>query len=162
MHATDIATGAPLWVYALLVVLIVLGLRRLRTRDMPRAGALAAPAIFVAWSLFGVYAFARHAGAVVAVGSWLAGAIIGVLTTFVLAEPAGQLLPDGRVRLPGSWLPLALYLGIFIVRFACGAWAAIVPAQAVMANAIGLGMSAAMTARLVVGVLRWRPVAARA
>jgi hypothetical protein len=156
MRATDIASGAPTWVYILLVALIVLGVRRLRTRDMPAAVALIAPAAFLIWSVMGDHAFANRAGLGVALSAWLAGIAVGALTGVLLPDPRGERLPNGRVRLPGSWLPLLLYIGVFVVRFACGAWAAIVPQHAILATAVGIAVGAAMTARLVVGIARWR------
>ena len=161
MHATTIAGGAPAWVYALLVALIVLGIRRLRTRELPVIVALIPSAAFLIWSVLGALAFAERAGMGLALGAWLAGAAVGALTGVLLPEPRGERLAGGRVRQPGSSLPLILYLGVFIVRFACGAWAAIVPAQAVSVTAVGLAVGAAMTARLLVGVIRWRPASTR-
>lgn len=156
MHASHVATGAPIWVYALLAGLVVLGVRRLRTRELPVVVALIPSAAFLIWSIIGAAAFARHAGVPLASAAWLGGAIVGVASAVLLAEPRGERLPGGRVRQPGSWLPLLSYLGVFVVRFACGAWAAIVPAQANTATAIGIAVSAVVTARLVVGVARWR------
>ena len=156
MRTTDIVTGAPAWVYVLLVVLILLGARRLRTREMPVIVAMIAPAAFLAWSIAGVIVFAAQAGAGIAVGAWFAGAAVGALTAVLLPEPRGQRLRGGTVCFSGSWVPLILYVGVFVVRFACGAWAAIKPEQAVIATTIGVAVSAAMTTRLVVGVTRWR------
>lgn len=159
MRAGQIPAGAPVWVYALLVVLVVLGVRRLRTRETPVAVALLPSAAFLIWSLVGAAALAARAGAPLAAGAWLAGAGVGATSALLLPDPRGQRLAGGRVRQPGTWLPLALYLGVFVVRFACGAWAAIHPDQAIAATAIGTAVGAAVTARLVVGVVRWRPAA---
>ncbi len=156
MHASTIATGAPTWVYVLLVALVILGIRRLQTRAIPVPVALIPTGAFLIWSLIGAAAFAGHAGVAMAGLAWLAGAAIGAISGVLLPEPRGERLPDGRVRQPGSWQPLILYLGVFVVRFACGAWAAIHPAQADIATAIGLGVGAAVTARLLVGVARWQ------
>jgi hypothetical protein len=158
MRATDIATGAPAWVYLLLVALVILGIRRLKTRETPLIVALIPSGAFLIWSLVGASAFAGRVGLASAAGVWLAGAACGAVSGLVLPEPRGERLENGRVRQPGSWLPLLLYLGVFVIRFACGAWAAIVPERADMAAAIGIGVSAALTARLVVGVTRWRAV----
>lgn len=157
MDATAIATGAPAWVYVLLVALLALGMRRLTTRDVPVLVALIPTAAFLAWSIFGTYAFAARAGPGIAVTAWLTGALVGALSGAVLPEPRGERLPGGRVRQPESLLPLLLYLGVFIVRFACGAWAAIVPAQANIATAFGIAVGATVTARLLVGIMRWHP-----
>ena len=161
MTAGAVAGGAPGWVWFLLAGLIALGIRRLRTRTVPLAVALLPSVAFLAWSLFGALALARLGGAPLAVLAWGAGAAAGVLSTLLLAEPRGERLPGARVLLPATWLPLVLYLAVFVARFACGAWAAIRPAQAVSATAVGTAIGAAMTARLVVAVLRWRRVEAR-
>ncbi|KQN19491.1 hypothetical protein ASE86_13600 [Sphingomonas sp. Leaf33] len=155
MHASSIVTGAPPWVYALLVGLVILGVRRLRTREVPVAVALLPSIAFLIWSLVGVAMFARYAGIVPAGGAWLLGAAIGAASAVLLPEPAGERLAGGRVRLPGSAVPLVLYLGVFVVRFACGAWAAIAPASADLATGIGIAVGAAVMARLIVGITRW-------
>lgn len=151
-------SGVPGWVFILLLVLVALGGRRLRSREVPMAVALIAPTAFLSWSIVGAAAFAQSAGVGAALLVWCGGAAVGAVTTALVAEPRGQRRPGGRLYLPGSRLPLVLYLGVFIVRFACGAWAAMVPAQAALATGVGLGVGAAMTARLVIGVLGWRPV----
>jgi hypothetical protein len=160
MRATDIATGAPAWVYFLLVALVVLGIRRLKTRETPLIVALVPSAAFLVWSLVGAGAFAGRVGLASAAAVWLVGAACGSSSGIVLPEPRGQRLESGRIRQPGSWLPLILYLGVFLIRFACGAWAAIVPARADTATAIGIAVGAAVTARLVVGLTRWEAVPA--
>lgn len=156
MRATDIASGAPAWVYVLLVLLIVLGVRRLRTREVPVAVALIPAVAFLLWSIAGLRAFAGVASLPTALGAWAVGALAGVATALAVPEPRGVRLPGGRVRIPGSPLPLVLYLAVFVARFACGAWAAIVPAQRVPATAVGIAIGAALTARLVIAAARWR------
>ncbi len=158
MHPSQIATGAPTWVYALLAGLVFLGVRRLRTREVPVAVALLPSIAFLLWSVMGVAAFAHQFGIQPALAAWAGGAALGAASGAFLPDPRGQRLPGGRVRQPGSPLPLILYLGVFVVRFACGAWAAVVPAQAVLATAIGIAAGAAVMARLLVGVARWRTV----
>ena len=155
MRASDLATGAPAWVYILLAGLIFLGVRRLRTREVPVAVALLPSIAFLLWSVTGAWMFAAIAGGAVAGATWLGGAVFGVASTALIVEPRGERLQDGRVRLPATAVPLVLYLAVFGVRFACGAWAAIVPADRVLATGIGVAISAAMTARLVMAVRRW-------
>lgn len=156
MHAKDIATGAPAWVYLLLVALVVLGVRRLKTRELPVAGALVPTAAFLIWSIVGAHTFAVTAGYAVALAAWLGGAAVGAITGVAMPEARGERLPGRRVLQPGSVLPLILYLGVFVVRFACGAWGAIVPAQAITATAVGVAVGAAVMARLLTGVVRWK------
>lgn len=148
--------GAPLWIYPLLVGLVILGVRRLRTREMPIAVALIPIVAFSAWSLWGAGLFAQRVGPAMAALVWSGGAALGVASAFVLPEPRATRLPGGRVLLPGSWMPLSIYLLIFVARFACGAWAAIVPSAAMMATGIGVAISAGAAARFAAAVLRWR------
>jgi hypothetical protein len=152
----QILTGAPVWVYFLLVGLIVLGVRRLKTRTVPMVVALIAPAAFLAWSLSGAASFGAAFGYILAIATWVAGALLGAVSGYLAPEPPGQRIAGKRVTLPGTWMPLATYLTVFILRFACGAWAAIVPEQAFHAGAVAAAISAMMTARLIVAVLRWR------
>ena len=156
MGAGAVIGGAPTWVYVLLAVLIALGIRRLRTREVPLVVALLPSAAFLIWSLIAARAFAVAAGSEVAAITWVVGVGVGAASAYLLAEPRGMLLPNGRVRQPGTPVPLVLYLTVFVVRFACGAWGAIRPEQALLAATIGVGVGAAMTGRLVAGVFRWR------
>lgn len=156
MHAAEIARGAPTWVYVLLIALIILGVRRLKARETPVLVALIPSTAFLVWSIVGATMFAGRAGIIASASAWLAGGIIGGISGIFLPEPRGEYLPGRRVRQAGSWLPLVLYLGVFSVRFACGAWAAMVPSQANTATAIGIAAGAAVMMRLLIGVARWR------
>lgn len=148
--------GVPAWVYVLLVALIVLGVRRLRTREVPVAVALIPAVAFSLWSVIGASAYAAMAGAPVAALTWLGGAVAGAASAFVAPEPRGMRLANGRVRLPGSLNPLTLYIIVFVARFSCGAWAAIDPTQARLATGVGIAVGAVMTARLVTAIVRWQ------
>lgn len=156
MEPAAILGGAPWWVYVLLLALIVLGVRRLKTREVPIAVALIPVVAFSAWSIAGVGSVAMHGNAALAIAAWLGGILLGVLGAVVLTEARATRTGGGRVRQPGSWSPLVLYLTVFVGRFACGAWAAIVPTQAATANALGIAIGAAMTARLVTSMFQWR------
>jgi hypothetical protein len=157
MPITEILNGAPVWAYVLLVVLIALGVRRLKARDVPVFVAIIPVAAFFIWSVFGAVSFAAIAGGVFAAAAWIGGAAIGAASAKLLPDARGVRLPGGRVHLPKSWIPLLLYMVVFVVRFGCGAWAAINPAQAVLATGVGVAVSAAMTARLAMSVRFWVP-----
>jgi hypothetical protein len=151
-----ILSGAPAWVYILLLVLVVLGIRRLKVREVPIVIALTPVFAFSAWSVIGVTRFAMDSGAQIAIAAWIGGILFGVISATALPEARALRTGGGRVRQPASWSPLILYLAVFVGRFACGAWAAIKPDEAVTANAIGTAIGAAMTARLVMSVVQWR------
>lgn len=148
-------SGAPVWVWIILAVLVVIGIRRLRTREVPAAVALIPAAAFLIWSVVGAVAFARWAGPGPAAIAWMGGAALGVASMALAPGATAVRLPDGRVRQPGSVAPLIQYVLVFCARFACAAWAAMRPEHAVLATGLGIGVSAALTGRLVAGVARW-------
>ena len=147
--------GAPAWVYVLLVLLIALGIRRLKVREVPIIVALIPVFAFSAWSLVGVATLVMNNGAYPALAAWIGGLLFGVIGAVILPEARATRTAGGRVCQPASWSPLILYLTVFVGRFACEAWAAIEPDQAVTADAVGTAIGAAMTARLITSVLQW-------
>ena len=155
MHITAVLAGAPAWVYVLLLILVALGIRRLKTRDIPVVVALIPVVAFSIWSLIGLAGVLSN-GLHAPVLGWIAGLAAGIVGALLVPEARGLRLAGNRLRQPGSWSPLILYLAVFAGRFACGAWAAIVPVQATLAITIGMAIGAAMTGRLIVSVVQWR------
>jgi hypothetical protein len=63
-------------------------------------------------------------------GAWLAAAAVPVTVLLMRPLPAGVRYDAARreFALPGSWVPLALILGIFSVKYATGVTLAMHPA----------------------------------
>jgi hypothetical protein len=159
--AGAILGGAPGWVYVLLVILIALGIRRLKVREVPIIVALIPVVAFSVWSVVGVTLLATKHGAYPAIASWIVGLLFGVVSALILPEARATRTASGSFYQPASWSPLILYITVFAGRFACGAWAAIEPDQAFTADAVGAAIGAAMTARLITSVFQWRTNAAK-
>lgn len=113
-------THIPLWVFALLAMLLGLGYLQSRTRlvspALPRLVALG----FLGYSLWGV--LGSFGTAWQAVAPWVIGvaiALLGTRTSF-WARGMSWVAASGKVLVPGSWLPLGFMLGIFGIRFALG------------------------------------------
>jgi len=112
--------NTPLWVWGLLAGLIVLGLTqtRSRTASLPRIVIL--PLALGAFSLWGTLSDFGAAPAVVT--AWLVAS--GLMLALILRSP----VPAGtrydaaarQFQLPGSWVPMALILGIFLTKYAVG------------------------------------------
>ena len=121
-----VVSGIPLWVYALLALLVWLGLQARRTREVGLARLLATPAAFILW---GLASLLQHPPGWLLV-DWGAAAIAGALLALATLRSEGVAIdPVGnRVTLPGSWLPLARNLAIFAAKFALGFAAARNPA----------------------------------
>lgn len=111
-----IVSGAPVWVWPLLVLLIVLGLRASRTRTapvilyllLPLLGILslravnALPAAQTIWAFFGV------------------AALLGAYGGFLFQRKRVISKSQGRVTLKGEWLTMFVLMLIFWMQFVSG------------------------------------------
>jgi hypothetical protein len=129
-----ILSNTPLWVWGLLAALLALGLAQVRPRRIRLRRALALPSAMTILSLLGtVSSFGLVPPVILA---WIAAT--GAAAWLALRRPLPALTRydsvSGIFDLPGSWVPLALILGIFSIKYAVGAALAIQPALAVHAS----------------------------
>lgn len=134
----------PVWVYFLLLGLIALGLQQTRTRHIPMRRLLGINIALTLFTLVGVVQQWRPT-------PWLALGLIswaatGVLVAWALGQgpaPAGASYDVGtrRFTVPGSWLPLGLFMAIFACKFAVGMLSAIAP-EALHSLQAAIGISA--------------------
>ena len=112
------AASIPVWPVFILAGLVMLGYRQSRDRVV-RPGMLAKIALaMLALSLYGVTtAFGAH---IVPVLSWALGFAAVVVIGGPLLAPRGMAREGAAVRMPGSWVPLGLMLGIFMTKFGLG------------------------------------------
>jgi uncharacterized membrane protein len=118
----------PPWVWALLAGLLVLGLSQTRERTAGMARVASLPLAMGAFSLFGLVSdfgtrpplLALWATATLAIGLPLARRAAPQRVSFDAQRR--------RFTLPGSWVPMALILGIFLTKYAVGASLTLQPA----------------------------------
>lgn len=110
----------PPWVFAILAAIVVAGLVQRRTRLRSPLSMTVIAAGMGALSLSGV-ASVFGSGAPT-MGTWALGLAAGAGLAWAAGIGRGLVPVAGgrQVRVPGSWLPLGLMLGIFGVRFALG------------------------------------------
>lgn len=108
----------PVWVFAILLGLIAIGLRQTRTRVVKPAVLVSVATGLLVYSARGVTsAFGVQPAALLAWATGLALAL-GLLMRWV--APQGLVRQGQAVQVPGSWLPMALLLSIFLAKFALG------------------------------------------
>jgi hypothetical protein len=130
----QIIQGTPLRIWALFAALLWLGYRQTRTRVVGSVRAALLPGIFVVLSLAGVImAFGANA---LAVAVWAVG--VGIAVTagahFLPRLQATWHGAEDTLRIGGSWLPLALIVSLFFIKFAAGVSLAIHPGLASQTN----------------------------
>ena len=123
----QILANTPMWVWALLAALLVLGFSQTRQRETGLPRVVILPVAMTALSVSGIVSAFGATPAVL--GAWLAAALIVATLVLQRAVPAGTAY-DAATRqftLPGSWMPMLLILGIFLTKYAVGAATAMQP-----------------------------------
>jgi len=112
----EILARTPAWVYALFVALVALGLWQVRTRTISLARLLVLPASMIAFALYGLLSlFGDKAQAL---APWLVALIATTLALMAAHYPKGVTVADGNFVVPGSWIPFAVIMTIFFLRYA--------------------------------------------
>lgn len=125
----NILTHTPIYVWAILALLIYRGVIAMREREVPFKKLLIIPAIMIALSVTDI---ATKSGApVTTFVPWLAG--LALVMLIVCTFGSTQLAPGskpGLVRVRGSKIPLAMMMGVFVTKYAAAAGTAMQPALA--------------------------------
>ena len=147
-----VLSHTPVWVWAVLAFLVALGLRQTREQIVTSRRLVALPVGLAIYSLIGMLqTFGGHASSLL---PWVAGAALGFALNQLWKLPRQvQPLPDGRFRLGGSWVPLALFMVIFLLRYVLAVALNIEPE---LAHAQALVLPACLVMGLSVGLLAAR------
>ncbi len=116
----EIFKRTPPWVFALFLGLLALGYLQSRTRTVKRGQVAILPVVMTVLSVVGVTsAFGVNPLPLVA---WALGSTAAVGMGLALGQPKGvRCINDGQsFVVPGSWVPLALMMGIFVTKYAVG------------------------------------------
>ncbi|KQO24726.1 hypothetical protein ASF11_20575 [Acidovorax sp. Leaf76] len=131
----QIIQQTPYWVWGLLAALVWLGASQLFDRTASLVRVVVMPVAMTGFSIYGLasaFGGAGHTGG--AVGAWMAAATAATCLAlwFQPTAPAGTLYDSGSrcFQLPGSAMPLALILGIFLTKYLVGVELAMQPALA--------------------------------
>ena len=115
--------GTPTWVWGLLAALLALGLSQVRARKVSQVRMTVMPVAMVGFSLWGMAsAFGSSPLFVYVLLAWACGAAL-MLGLVASRDPAAgtRYLADSRsFAVPGSWVPLAIILGIFLTKYVVG------------------------------------------
>ena len=112
----EILGRTPAWVYVLFAGLVALGLWQVRTRSFSLVRLLILPAVMIAFALYGLLSlFGDRAQAL---APWLIALIATTLLLMAARYPRGVSFADGNFIVPGSWVPFAVIMVIFFLRYA--------------------------------------------
>ncbi|KLU27737.1 hypothetical protein EOS_02820 [Caballeronia mineralivorans PML1(12)] len=117
----------PHWVWGALAVLVSLGIKQTLPRRRTLCFATAVPIAMTALSFYGVMSvFAQQS---IALAAWAAAVLAAVALSHAVGvgSKARRLASEERLLVPGSWVPMMLILGLFVIRFGANIMLAIHP-----------------------------------
>lgn len=137
---TQILTHTPLWAFALFFGLVCLGIVQSRTRQVSRRRLIVLPVAMLGWSLYSVWStFDTHLAALAAWAcAW--GAVVAIGLARGPSRTASYDAAIAQFTMAGSWLPLALMMGIFFFKYA------VAVAHAVKPGVLGTPVAAVVVA----------------
>jgi hypothetical protein len=120
----------PVWVWAIFCAVITLGVAQTRARNISRARATVLPAVMVVLSLSG--ALSSFIQVPLALAVWVAGFSLSLsFAGDTMAVRGASWSPETRrFRVPGSWLPVTMIVGLFVTKYVAGVCLAINPSLA--------------------------------
>ena len=120
-HFWNILTGAPWWVYLLLIYLVSLGIKSIKPRTISIKRLILFPLVFIAWSFYGLYEKLTLGFPWLAL-YWIVFLAVG--TYFGIREVCHWHLKithsKEEITIPGNYSTLILILLIFILKFSWG------------------------------------------
>ncbi len=113
-------SGAPLWVYILLVYLVSIGIKAIKPRTVSITRVILTPLFFIALSIYGLYQ--KFLGFPSLIPLWVVFLFIG--TYLGIKEVRSWKIvtnrEKGEIIIPGNYSTLILILLIFILKFFWG------------------------------------------
>ena len=122
----QIVIHTPLWVWPILLLVLLLGLRGLRPATMPPARLAILPLVGFGVSLAGIVQSQQPA---IASAGWSVALLVALPLGYGIgSRRAVRLVGDGRIEIAGGWFALVFSLSIFVVRYAQGVLFGMLPA----------------------------------
>jgi hypothetical protein len=117
----EIVSGAPWWVYVLLIYLVSMGIKSTKPRTVTIQKVILLPTLFVAWALYGLHGKILL-GFVILIPLWILflglGAYLGIME--VRSWKISKNRQKGEITIPGNFSTLVLIVLIFALKFFWG------------------------------------------
>lgn len=116
-----IISGAPWWVYVLLIYLVSIGIKSTKPRTVSMKRVVLLPILFLAWSFYGLYQ-KLVLGLPSLIPLWMVFLAIGTYLGIkeVHSWRISKNHKKGEITIPGNYSTLVLIFLIFILKFFWG------------------------------------------
>ncbi|MFJ2283645.1 hypothetical protein ACIOUG_21235 [Pseudomonas sp. NPDC087803] len=127
--------NTPLWVYAVFLVLVYLGIKARAPNHKSRLAMLLTPPVLIAWSLYSMNLTLHPA---LSLSCWIGALLLGGAAARLMFSAQGVTLDESLtgLTLPGTWKVLMLYLLFFAVNYYFGYQDDVHPEQASAPDAL--------------------------
>lgn len=148
----DILSHTPPVVWGALALLVLFGVRQMRTQTMSAGRVWGVPIVVGAASAYGAVRGFAGAGELLTGACWVVGAALGFVSNRSLDLPRRvSSNADGTFTIGGSVAPLILFVSVFLVRYVVNVALAIAPSlssnpAAATAAAVAYGFTAGLLA----------------
>lgn len=117
----QILSGAPWWVWVLLLILGQIGIKALKPRTVSIQRMVLFPIFFILWSIYGLYGNVMKESPSLVVW-WIISIAVGAYLGFkeVHSWHFHVDRKKGLITIPGNWSTLVLILLIFVLKFFWG------------------------------------------
>lgn len=116
----EILKRTPSWVFVLFFVLLAFGYYQSKDRVVNRNKVTILPAAMLVLSFYGV--LSAFGSTPLALSSWLTGVAITACFGLKSVKPSGVSFATETqcFSVPGSWVPLALMMAIYFIKYSVG------------------------------------------
>lgn len=113
----QIAQHVPVWVPCLFLLLLLLGFKQTKTREVPVQRVLIGALCWQAYALWGLFSAFHSSWAGLC---WLVGLVASATLAYRWRVRTGlSIIARSRaLRIPGSYWPLAVLILVFVIKFA--------------------------------------------
>ena len=117
----------PFWVWLLLAFLLWRGWQRTKPQLVSPATLVVMPLVTLLLAARRIFITEASASSIL---TTLAGLVVGIALMMVMKPGRSvQWVEDGRLLLPGEWVSLGLYFGLFVMNYVSGVMSALAPDQ---------------------------------
>nr|WP_316639868.1 DUF6622 family protein [uncultured Roseateles sp.] len=135
-----VVSHTPHFVWALLVLCLVMGVKQSRDQQLSRQRLLVVPAIWTAFGLWGLTSAFGLQPQTLAAWALGLGLVVAALSQIAWPRRVRFDAASDLFHVPGSWGPMAMIMAIFMAKYLVGVSLAMVPQLAQLAP-FSLGVS---------------------
>lgn len=147
----EIISHIPFFVWPLFLLLLLAGLKASKPHSVPLKAILIPPTLFFVWSVYSF--FGKYSENTLSIFLWAIILGCGFVIGYSYMQKASLQFDkqNGKIHMPGSWMPLTLSMSIFTLRFSIGMLSGMFPDLIGSASLLSLELCATIILGIFLG-----------